>query len=367
MPFTETGTTTIQNQINSNKLRNQLALDNYDVIEHKVVRLSINEIDGSYSFSDEFLAVMDKLKTTRRNGNIFGSSEYLNSRYPPRGASASGCSSVRNVLLGSLRNGEELWKLHIVFTYRRLYDILPSLWNQQFKYHRENSLPVHKGHTDWSEDGGNRIIPFPEWIHEKLDDRKEDKYKFLHGYKFWKACSDSISVVNYYDHMVYPPNGTTPVEADLVSNFVCNGIPNASHMCSFLLQEIASGLPEKANPSVDFLDFDMLAVYAHETGLISTAWERKIATEMIVQFATSNQTRSKSLPMRCPNETTLQLLYDHSLNFERTVMVSENKTQQRLDFNAGWEMALEKKMFCNYDPVEIVKRKEWKSFFEESF
>lgn len=111
----------------------------------------------------------------------------------------------------------------------------------------------------------------------------------------------------------------------------------------------------------------MLAVYAHETGLISTAWERKIATKRIVQFATSNQTRSNSLPMRCPNETTLQLLYDHSLNFERTVMVSENKTQQRLDFNAGWEMTLEKKMFCNYDPVEIVKRKEWKSFFEESF
>lgn len=134
-----------------------------------------------------------------------------------------------------------------------------------------------------------------------------------------------------------------------------------------LLIEIASGLPEKANPSVDFLDFDMLAVYAHETGLISTAWERKIATKRIVQFATSNQTRSNSLPMRCPNETTLQLLYDHSLNFERTVMVSENKTQQRLDFNAGWEMTLEKKMFCNYDPVEIVKRKEWKSFFEESF
>jgi hypothetical protein len=73
--------------------------------------------------------------------------------------------------------------------------------------------------------------------------------------------------------------------------------------------------------------------------------------------------------MRCPNETTLQLLYDHSLNFERTVMVSENKTQtqEMLDFNAGWEKALEKKMFCNYDPVEIVKREEWKKFFEESF
>lgn len=279
MPFTETGTTTIQHQINSNRLRNQLALDNYDVIEHNVIHVppSINEIDGSYSFSDEFLAVMDRLKTTRRNGNILGSSEYLNS--PPRGASASGCSSVRNVLLGNMRNGEELWKLHIVFTYRRLYDTLPSSWNQQFKYHRENSLPVHKGHTDWPDDGGNRIIPFHEWIHEKLDDGKEDKYKFLHGYKFWKACSDSISVVNYYDK----PNGTTPVEADLVSNFVCNGIPGASHTCSFLLQEI--GLPErKANPSVDFLDFDMLAVYAHETGLISTALERNIATKRIVQF-----------------------------------------------------------------------------------
>ena len=360
---TETGTTTIQRRINSDKVRSQLALDNYNVIEHRVIHVhpSINKIDGSYSFSDEFLAVVEQLKTTQANSNIFGSSEYLYTDYP-RGA--KGCSSVRNVLLGNTKNGEEGWKLHIVFTHRQLYDRLPSGWNQMFKFHRKNGNPIRIGHIDWPEDGGNRIIPFYEWIHKRLGDGNE--HEFLQGYNTWKSCSDSISVVNFYNHTAYPPNGTTPVEADLVSNFVCNGIPDASHTCSFLLQE--KEWPETTtNPSVAFLDFDMLAVYAHETGLISSVWRRKEVTKKIVQFAASNEIRNNSLPIRCPNATTLQLLYDHSLELERAVMATKNKTQQKLNFDIGWEKALEKQMFCNYDPEEIVKREEWKTFFEESF
>lgn len=357
---TETGTTTIQRRINSDKLRSQLALDNYKVIEHRVIHnhKSINKIDGSYSFSDEFIAVVEQLKTTQANSNIFGSSEYLYADYP-RGA--KGCSSVRNVLLGNTKNGEEGWKLHIVYTHRQLYDKLPSGWNQRFKFHRENGNPMRIGHIDWPEDGGNRIIPFYEWIHKQLG----EEHKFLQRYNSWKSCSDSISVVNFYNHTAYPPNGTTPVEADLVSNFVCNGIPDASHTCSFLLQE--KEWPETTNPSVAFLDFDMLAVYAHETGLISSVWRRKEVTKKIVQFAASNEIRNNSLPIRCPNATTLQLLYDHSLELERAVMATKNKTQQKLNFDIGWEKALEKQMFCNYDPEEIVKREEWKAFFEESF
>ena len=197
LSYTETGTTTIQREVNSNiKLRSQLALDNYNVIEHNVIHdrsvLSFNKTDDSYSFSDEFLAVVEKMKTTGAKSNIFGSSEYLFNHYP-RGAKS--CSSLQNVLLrNSAGFGEEYWKLHIVFTYRPLYDLLPSRWNQKFKYHfSKNGLPVHVGHTDWPEEGGNRIIPFREWIHTQLDDGKKNQY--LQGYNSWKACSDSISVV----------------------------------------------------------------------------------------------------------------------------------------------------------------------------
>lgn len=71
--------------------------------------------------------------------------------------------------------------------------------------------------------------------------------------------------------------------------------------------------------------------------------------------------------MRCPNETTLQLLYNHSWNFEKAVIVTENKTQQKVDFNIGWDKALESNKFCNYDPGEIAKIQEWQMFFEHSF
>lgn len=326
---------------------------------------SINKTDGSYTFSDKFHEVVDKLKTKRTNSSIFGSSEYLINYYP-RGD--KGCSSVRKSLLGKTTNGEKYWKLHIVFTYRRLYDTLPSGWNQIFKYHRKNGLPIKIGHTVWPEDGGNHIIPLYEWLHEHLDDGNKKDFRLV-GYNSWKSCSDSISVVNYHDTMVYPPDGTEPVKAGLTTNFVCNGIIGASHTCSFLLQE---NLPEENyNPSFSSLglDMDLLAVHVHKSGLIPKVWKREEVTQKIITFATSNETRLSSLPMRCPNKNTLQRLYDVSLNFEEAVLASdtENKMQQRMNFDVGWKKALKEMKFCGYDPVEIAKREEWKIFFAESF
>lgn len=345
-------------------------MDNYSVIDHSSIHPSSKNVasrnkDGIYTFSKKFLESVDKLKKKRPNNHIFGSSEYLYRRGP---LSNDDCSSVEKLLLGNDKRHH--WKLHIIFTYRRLFDSLPSEWNQYFKQRRDtNNLPKGQ-HKDWPEDGGNHIIPFDEWVWKKLE-----KDEFLDGYYGWKSCSDSTAVVNFHDNVVHQPSngtGTVPVAADLTTNFVCNGIIGASHTCSYLL------LREKkkdkiANPSVSSqeLGFEMLAVHAHESGLIpaKSSWKRQKVKQKIVDFVKSNKTISNSLPMRCPNATTLQSLYLHSLKYEKAVLELENKneTQQRLDFDKGWKQAIDKQKFCSLDVEELVKREEWKIFFKVSF
>jgi hypothetical protein len=336
-------------------VRSKLALDNYDVIDHDIIHsmdLLTSIKNGSYTFSDKFLDVINVWKSKQTQSNIFGSSEYFYSR------GAKACSSVKKLLHGNtMTYGKKHRKLLIVVTYRRLYDAWPSGWNQIFKYHRENGR--HPGpHTEWPEDGGSRIPPFDEWIDQFLDQHDMIRY-----YNDWKSCSDDIVVVNYHDNKVYPPNGTLPVEADLATNFVCNGIIGASHTCSFLLQQ-EKLQDENYNTRVN-LGPDMLAVHVHDSGLISKAWKRKEVAQKIETFAASKQ-ESGGLPMRCPNSTTLQRMYDHALNFEETILMDKNMTQQRFHFDLGWKESLVKEKLCTWDVAEIVKRKEWKIFFSEA-
>jgi len=131
----------------------------------------------------------------------------------------------------------------------------------------------------------------------------------------------------------------------------------------FLLQQ--EKLQKKDNPSVN-LGPDMLAVHAHESGLISSGWKQEKVTGKINRYVASKPEIS-SLPMRCPNATTLQRMYDRSLKYQKSVLVAGNMTQQMLDFDLGWKQALEQQKFCTWDVKDIVKKKEWKQFFSESF
>mmetsp|Transcript_14542 Transcript_14542/g.22432 ORF Transcript_14542/g.22432 Transcript_14542/m.22432 type:complete len:169 (+) Transcript_14542:198-704(+) len=91
--------------------------------------------------------------------------------------------------------------------------------------------------------------------------------------------------------------------------------------------------------------------------------ERK--TGKINRYVASKKPEISSLPMRCPNATTLQRMYDCSLKFQKSVLVAENTTQQMLDFDLGWKQALGQQKFCTWDVKDIVKKKEWKQFFSE--
>ena len=96
--FPETGTSTIQEQINTNKeIRHNLKLDNILVIPHEMIHrqdFANRTNDGSFSFSSDFVELMRLIKASGRYMHILGSSEYIPG---PKGNDA-GCESWKEVL-----------------------------------------------------------------------------------------------------------------------------------------------------------------------------------------------------------------------------------------------------------------------------
>ena len=366
--FPETGTSTIQEQINTNKeIRHNLKLDNILVIPHEMIHrqdFANRTNDGSFSFSSDFVELMRLIKASGRYMHILGSSEYIPG---PKGNDA-GCESWKEVLYDN-KNGMH-WNLHIVITYRRHYDFLPSHWNQRYR----------KNPDKWPEEGGNVIPSFDEYLIDHLVRAKKKGSDVLGGafyqYNNWKLCSDSISLVHYHDSKVGLPNGTTIPETDLLTSFVCNGVVGATHTCSFLLDKLTQGgLPTKRkNPSAD-LGYEMLAVHAHESGLIPNVWERLDVVQKIKQFSENTNT-SNILQIRCPNATILQQLYDYSLEGEKWAITVIGNHTKRLDtlndkqlqkFDLDWKRWKDSQKSCTIDVDLAVETDEWKDFFRKAF
>lgn len=249
---------------------NELLLsDNFDVVPYGVIHNDYEHFmttaeDGSFSFSPQFTTTIEKMVKRNATKHIFGSSEY---------ARSNGCSPLKLMLKSATdKSSIVTWELHIIITYRRLHDKLPSIWNQRFKIHRnENGIPAG-AHKKWPDEGGGRIIPLDEIVATRnFIQRFADQQRKV--YNSWKSCADSVTVVNYHENRVLEQNGTL-IETDLITNFVCNGIIGANRTCSYLRKEI-QGKETHDNSSVD-LGPEILAVYAHESGIIPNDLTRQV-------------------------------------------------------------------------------------------
>jgi len=180
----------------------------------------------------------------------------------------------------------------------------------------------------------------------------------------------------------------------LTTNLVCNALNGATHTCSGLRKydEQDHQSPRvKKNASVN-LDYDILAVFACENGLVDKSYNRRDVTSAIKKYVKKNDL---SLPKKCPNATVLEYMYNWSLESEQWAISAIEQTntigtgmqmeQQRtigeleieikplneehqLDFDADWEHHLRAKKFCTADGVETFKQDEqWQKFFEDAF
>jgi len=358
-------------------MKELLALDNFVTIPHGIIHqtklLQKVNASGKYKFDASFKQEMKRIRNTRKNKHIFGSSEFVK---PGKGQ----CDAWHEVMKV---NSTQHWNLNIVVTYRRLHESLPSSWNQKFKKNRINS---HVGPLRYRWPGINgetRIPTFEEWLPTEIP---KGKHKMNHiaydRYNGWKECTDRVTLLDYHNPEVLLDNGTV-VDGDLMTSFVCNGIIGASHTCSHLVKPwMVNGLAQKgkgkSNGSAS-LDPGILADYAYEHGFIGKDFERPKVEEAIKKFIAGV---GVTLPMKCPTSATLKHLYDHSLKGEKWAhsIISNARlekqsgggtpslsTEQLHEFNLSWNRSLEEEKFCTVDCVEAMKRDEWKDFFEENY
>ena len=363
----ETGTSTIQMKIQSEKMKQLLLSDNFGAVPHPVMHnrnlFKTTDKDGNFTFSPEFTAVVEELiKTRTTTKHIFGSSEFAHPR---------GCLPLKELLIKkSDRSSNVNWILDIIITYRRLHDKLPSNWNQMFKYHRdENGIP-NGSHKKWPDEGGIRIIPFDEYVAKDNFIQKSANER-RQRYNKWNTCADSVTIVNYHENKVLDQRNGTLIEVDLMTNFVCNGMIGANRTCSYIKNNQRKEAASTKNPSVD-LGHEILAIYAHESGLIPQDWKRQATVAKIKQFIQRNE--MNNVPMRCPNATIYEKIYEESLKVEKWAIARiENQDQPPLfdtldsvkqqQFDLGWQHLIDQKTFCTLDVVKVSKKEEWQKFF----
>lgn len=386
----KSGTTTIQKELHAPHMKQLLRQDNFTVIDDDIIRkkhlnfLTTTSNGTIFEFPKDFVKVVEKQRKVPGQ-NIFGSSEYL--RVP----NDRQCQAWNNMFMSPVvdeidKSDGQKWNLHVVITYRRLHSYLPSGWNQEYKLFRINRRPVHLHHQNWPGVNGDYRIPsFDEWFVEKHYGQSHHLHLAQERYSAWKKCSDEIIIVNIHDLNVHG------VDSDLTTNFVCKALKGATRTCSSLLgaQSNNKRLLQK-NKSIN-LDHDILAVYAYENELIgvdpkhaidNALYKRDHVTLKVQEHVDSN---GIALPMKCPNSTVLDYIYDWSLKSEQwafSVMQNHNAnstemgvlhqdvieiqplTKERLsNFNNDWEKSLAEKKFCNVDFVETLKQKEWQKFF----
>jgi hypothetical protein len=295
----------------------------------------------------------------------------------------------------------EHWNVMVIITYRRYYEWLLSAKKQNEKWTaskpRTNAWPpkakeprpFHPTFTSRNFDdklGLGNDLPFyftdrllEQWsaaahYYDNTDDnpsKNSDRHNTHHL---------SIRVANMHD-----PQG-------LVTNFICDVLPHATHTCQASMAKQQQGA-KVSNPAqdVNMFYYDVLALRAAKAGFVNTTrYTRREVVLKLLEYHTgtstdtsttaknesdmlnsnqTNQTTSSStstwrdFPVVCPSKPELQDFLDVSLEKERAVLPELAAGYQEEHAKKFWK-DYENHKFCWLDYAAALKQPEWKEFFQ---
>lgn len=346
----KTGTTAVQSFAQSSTAKKLLSRDDYAVLDHAVVHrkdfFGTDETGENVFAAAAFVPATEDLR--RKGRNVFASSEYLRKLTPGQ------CALWRSTF-------GRRWRTRIVLTYRRLYEKLPSLWNQRVKHCRTCDPDTeYVPHARWPGiDGDYRVATFEEWFVDKYYAKGRDVSNngYRDNYDSWRDCSDERVIVDVHDTLL---DGD---DHDVLVNFFCKGIAGATSACATLKKTFDAPAVYAAlvsNPSLNH-DYDVLAVHAYEHGMLGDAVrndDRQRVGSIIQDYVESNDL-ADSLPLVCPNATLTDFIYQWSLETEKWVRRHSSPAEQTIDladFDAGWERTLASNKFCAVNATEFFLR-----------
>jgi hypothetical protein len=234
-------------------------------------------------------SMMDALDVHNKRGkNLILSDEVL-SRYHHIPFSGHQPSRLN---WGDMKSTFEKWDVRIVFGYRRYYEWILSVKNQIDKY-----TSHHRSLQNWEQDGGKRMQP----IHEHLHEMMVQVCPFPSSAQTYEGYSPHFPVSWYNMH-----------STDIVTQFLCDIVPNATAACTERRQH-----PNKIldNPSQPTLQYDLLAHEAHDLGLFNSTLPRQWVANETRHYHEYDLGR-KPFNVTCPSQSQLEPLLERSIQEE---------------------------------------------------
>lgn len=244
------------------------------------------------------------------------------------------------------------WDVRILYTYRHFYSFVPSLYQQvNDPYAIEPGMAFAHEKTIWPSEGGYKIVSFRDGNHFKVDAE-------MTRFNLWTDSFNWVQVFNMEN-----------TKGDYLPDFICTMIPESKVLCQDAKKEDASKHKDNDSSS-KFLHFDMLAVEAHEQGLLkNTKKTRPQVRDAVQEFCKSKDWSFQHFPLDCLSQPELESFLQESLDqahilqpyFANPRDSSEPSIDQEIV--SGFQSYREKKKFCSVNTKRTLEEHPWRQFF----
>lgn len=248
------------------------------------------------------------------------------------------------------------WDVRIIYTYRHFYSSLPSMYHQLNDPYATNpgmAYAVEK--TIWPENGGYKIRSFRESNYFYIE---HEMTRFF----YWVIAFGDVSVFNMHN-----TNGV-----DYLPAFLCTMIPEATSLCSpsqpALVEPAESAAHNDNSSASKYLRYDMLAVAAHELGLLEhTILSREMVRDAVEEYCEAKKwTNIDDFPLDCLSNAEMDSFFEESLR--QASMLSPYFTNPQEDsiqdeIRSGFQEFRNKKKFCSINAERALEEEHWRHFF----
>ena len=267
------------------------------------------------------------------------------------------------------------WNILVVFGYRRYYEWLVSSHQQLNRY-----TPSKVETKDWPKKGQkhNRYsinkIPVPQTresmfklLYRYSDDLKQEMIQ--HPYIPFKILNMHN---NDDDNTSASTTSNKKKKYGLVSNFVCDVLPNAPQTCKYSIEH-SHELEVIKNPS-ESLFYDVLGVAAYHEGYIDVPqgnYDRHDVAVAIQEYHENVLNRTSfDFPLKQPKIEKLQNLLNLSLTLEEEVLpefATSPGVKEKHESNF-WKYTLDKQRYSWIDTHQVLHNDtNWISFFKTNY
>jgi len=254
---------------------------------------------------------------------------------------------------------QKKWNLKIVVGYVRLEQLLLMTYDNEYDYENldpnalmsigQNKYPNRDKYSAWPEEGGISIPGFNVWFDVFAQDAFIEKIKqvSMHLRDAYISSFDDIDFFAYHQRH------------DLVKDFVCKIVPGATQSCTALT---ASEQTNKKTLESDYSESDILAIRAHEKGLVKKELTREAVRDAIREKLRSTK---KVLSRTCDSKISKQL-YDWMIESEKAILGDKFTSKRIAWINQDFQYFMESGKLCALDIEKELQDEMWVNYFNNN-